>query len=185
MSYKSAVDLHSIIARGQVGHQYIYYWVKGEQRRRAYVIPTDPLTPRQRSKRAFFRMGMKYWNALSDEEKYFYEIKAKKSGKPLISYNYFLSLWLRGKIVQEAVKSVQRGSTTCVAGFNDVEITEVEADKTLIVCPAWGLAAGPNGDVISGIIGATLLDSTHLRIAALKSGGAASPVAVWEVIEFY
>lgn len=185
MGYGGCKDLKSISARGQFGKQYIYWRSKGEQYRRAYKVPFDPFTPRQLAKRGFFWQAKKYWDSLTPAQKNDYEVRARVIKNYWRGLNYFLSLWLRGDIVQETVRSVQRGSLTCVDGDNDVIITEVAMAKSFfwVSCFAFGSSEGLAKS--NGVNGGYLLNSTTIRINAIKGVSAPNPTAYWQVIEFY
>ena len=185
MGSKSAFSLNSINARGTTGKEWVYWVAHGIQYRRKYIVPPDPLTPRQQSKRAFFRMGMAYWKNLSPTEKAEYAEKAENCGKSLISYNYFMSLWLRGEIVMESIKSIQRGVVSCINGYNNVTISQVEMAKSIVIINSYS-TAWVQADVLNlgAVLGGELTTSTNLRILAVKIVTGA-PAAYWQVIEYY
>lgn len=185
MSYRTAKDLSSIRASGQVGKTWIYFFSHGEQHRRPYKIPFDPLTPRQLSKRAFFKHGMEYWGNLSPGEKNFYNEKALVSGKPQMGFNYFLGLWLRGEIVAEIIKSVQCDFVAVVDGNNNVNISEVAPAKSVLkVCCNSFSIGGSMADAFF-VEGIRFIDSTTIRIAVHKGANIGAVRVGWQVIEYF
>lgn len=185
VGYRIAKDLESIRAHGQVGRQWIYFFSHGEQHRREYKIPDDPQTPRQLAKRGFFWQAHQYWNNLTENEKDFYHDKAKVLGRLPAGLQYFLSLWLRGLIVQETVRSVQRGRLVCVDGINDVTIVEVAVAKTQVNVSSYSCNQSLGAPNTCNVVGGVLASSTNLQIEARKGTSAPDPIAYWEVVEFY
>lgn len=185
MVYGGATSLHSINASGQINKEYVYYVVKGVQRRRGYFIPSNPQTPRQQSRRAFFKNGMQYWGNLPEIEKQEYNKKAKIIKIGWIGYNYFMQLWMRGDIVMDCIKSIQRGTLECVNGDNDVTISEVDMNKTMVLIPCYLENMGGTPPDTAGIVAGNLLNSTTIRIKAVKIGTGVAPISSWQVIEYY
>ena len=170
---------------GQVGKEYIYYSVHGEQRRRGYVIPFDPKSARQKSKRAFFRNGVEWWHNESESFRQVYQNKAKSYYKKMHGINLFLRDWCKGVYVIEVTKSIQRGQLLCDDGNNDITIEAVDINKSITLCDAYAFGSAEGLAKSSSIKGATLINSTTLRISAFKGVSAEQPLACWQVVEFY
>ena len=185
MGYRTVKDLDSIRASGQVGKQYIYWFSHGEQHRRVYKVPFDPFTPRQLAKRGFFWQAKKYWDTLSQEQKDFYHEKARVLGRLPAGLQYFMSLWLRGLIVQETVRSVQRGRVVCVSGINNVTITEVAIAKSQVNVNSYSCNEAVGAPNVCNVKGGMLTSPTNLQIETSKGASAPDPIAYWEVVEFY
>lgn len=178
-------NLKSFNASGQINKQYVYFSSYGKQRVRAYVVPANPRTPRQESKRGFFIHGMEYWNNLSESEKEFYNVKSKKIKTAWIGYNYFMRLWLRGDIVQECTRSIQRGNLGCVDGINNITISPVVMAKSVVWVSTYAFGSSEGLAKSNGIKGGELTSTTNLVINAIKGVAADSPVAYWQVVEYY
>jgi len=182
---KSAFSLHSIQARGTTGKEWVYWIANGIQHRRAYIIPPDPKSPRQQARRAFFKNGMAYWTNLPGNEKAEYNETAKVIKTGWIGYNYFIQKWLRGEIVTDAIKSIQRGSKACVDGVNNVTIVAVTMARSVVICPGYVAGLACDSTKSCGIHGANLTSDTNLRIFASKGAAGAIPTAYWQVVEFF
>ena len=83
-------DLKSIQAHGQIQKLFIYYVVHGEQRRRAYVIPTDPKTANQKQIRGEFEEHANEWSGYEPAEKEYYNSLAKKWSLKMTGYNLYM-----------------------------------------------------------------------------------------------
>jgi len=185
MSYGGATALHSINASGQVNKEFVYYIAKGVQKRRVYVVPANPQTPRQQAKRAFFRNGMIYWGNLPEIEKQEYIRKAKIIKAGWIGYNYFMRLWMRGKIVMECIKSIQKGSVSAVTGNNDITISEVDLSKSVVLINSYASSVEVSGTVYAvSVLGGYLTTTTNLRIE-VQLANVANAKIYWQVIEYF
>lgn len=185
MPAESATDLHSLAAHGQIKKQFIYFVQKGVQYRKAYVVPANPQTPRQQTKRAFFRMGIAYWHVQPQSFRDGYNEKAKRNFPNMEGFNLFLREWLTGKIVNESVRSIQAGTKVCADGANDVTITAVEVTKTFVFVGTYHCGSSLGVTDEHGICGAELTSATNLRIHAIKGAQADAPSSCWQVVEFY
>lgn len=175
----------SINAVGQIGRTWVYYLDKCKQRRRAYVVPSNPQTPRQQCKRAFFRMGMDYWHSQGQAFRDEYATRVDEQDLKLHPINLFLAEWLKGEIVNESVKSIQKGKATCVNGVNNITITEVETEKSVVIINSYANAVETGATVYSAAVyGGQLSSSTNLQIEVALLNVPNVPV-FWQVIEFY
>lgn len=185
MAIEDIIVGSSIRARGQINKKKVFYVVHGEQRVRAYAVPTDPQTPRQLSKRAFWRNGMEYWYAQPQSFRDDYKAKAKKYYPTMFGVNLFMRDWVREVYVMEIIKSIQRGSQSCSTGDNDVTITAVDMSKTVVdVKPFYVTKGSPPADV-KWCSGGFLVNSTTLRIRAFKGANFSLCMVEWQVIEYF
>lgn len=174
-----------ITARGQIGKTWIYYVVNGYQRRRAYVVPTDPQSPRQLSKRAFWRNGGVWWANESQSFRDNYKTTVKNLSLAMTGRDLFMQDWTKGVYVTEVIKSIQRGNVPLVNGANDVTITAVEMAKSIVNINSYLTSDSAGANSRMGCIGGILTSSTNLRIFAVKEASATTPRGIYEVIEFY
>lgn len=65
-----------------------------DRQRRAYVIPTDPRTPAQVTRRSYFADAVASWQSLSPDAKDAWKQAGKSRNLP--GYSAFLSAYLRG-----------------------------------------------------------------------------------------
>ena len=176
---------YDIQARGQIGKEWIYYVVNGYQRKRAYVIPNDPKSPRQLSKRAFWRNGVEWWKNESQNFRDNYNITAKNLSLAMTGHDLFMQDWTKGVYVTEVIKSIQKGSKVCNDGDNDVTIVGVEVVKSIVIISSYHCGSSLGATDEHGIHGGALTSSTNLRICAVKGAQADQPIACWQVVEFY
>ncbi len=185
MAGLGATDLHSLRARGQFKKTYVYYVVNGVQKRRGYAVPNDPNTPRQQARKAFFRNGSEYWYNLPAGEKEAWTVASKKIKQAWDGKNYFLRKWLKGEIVVDLIKSIQRGTEVCADGANDVTIVGVEMARSIVVYGSYHCGSSLGAADEHGVSGMELTSATNLRIHAVKGAQADAPSAYWQVVEFY
>ena len=81
--------------RGRIGNLVLYNRM-GVQCMRVYVKPHNPDTELQKKCRSTFADAVSSWKKLSSEEKYFWNRKGRS--KRLTGYNYFISMYMKGKI---------------------------------------------------------------------------------------
>ena len=185
MTFRTPVDLFSLEAHGQVGKKWIYWHSHGFAHRRPYKIPFNPKSPRQQCWRATCRQGTKFWNNLTHEEKNIYSNRAKNYSPYVTGFYYFMHLWFKGEIVNISVKSIQRGNATLSNGSNNITISEVNIEKSIVICPSFFLVH-PSGLTYSkGIEGYNLTSSTNLRIDAIKGENSSVLYGTWQVIELF
>lgn len=174
-----------ITARGQVGKQYIFYVVNGYQRKRAYAIPDNPRTARQKSNRSFFKNGVKWWQSATEVFREGYFTRVQEYNLKTTPFAEFIKDWYEEKYVMNCIKSIQRGNTLLVNGNNDITIEEVDLEKSVLICNSYGVGhpSGPSDSF--GVQAFNLLNSTTIRITAFKGGSAPDFYGSWQVVEFY
>ena len=74
--------------KGHLGDNVFYLW-RNIQCARTYVVPANPDTKAQRSVRATFASAVKSWQAMSADEKYKYNRKARTLN--MSGYNLYIS----------------------------------------------------------------------------------------------
>jgi len=178
-------DLNSIGSSGQINKEFVYFRSYGKQRRRTYFIPVNPKTPRQEAKRAFFKNGMAYWKNLSEEKKQEYNERAKIIKNAWIGYNYFMRLWLRGEIVQEVIKSIQRGKQFVPHGLTNISIVAVNLAKSVISYNAFLAVFDTPSLTGYGVEGASLTSPTNIAVNAWDTALTGTVIFCWQVIEYY
>jgi len=181
----AVTDLKSSRASGQIGKASVYYVRKGIQCKRSYVVPIQPDTQDQIDVRNNFKNGMLFWKVQEQSFRNEYNEKVKNPFLKMWGVNLFMSKWLRGLIKMVTIKSIQRGNTVCVGGINDITITAVDVDKSIITVSGYTFDEQSDGLHKLGIVGGILVNSTTLRIFAIKDALASSPRALWQVIEYF
>ncbi len=185
MVYTGINDLRSLSAKGQVAKTWIYWVSQGKQFRRAYKIPVNPQTPRQQSKRGFFFHYKQYWSELSDNEKSNYNKTAMSIKQGWQGENYFLQKWMKGEIVQECTRSIQRGKLLCNDGINNVTISPVVLAKSVVWVSTYAFGSSEGLAKSNGVKGAELTSTTNLAIEGIMGVSAPQPTAYWQVVEYY
>jgi|GEM_PF-1307656 len=91
------IELNPIVRsfKGRVGNLVVYK-VKDKTYVRSYVVPRNPDTEEQRENRALFADAVMAWQALSKEDKEYYNNLAIRRGKGR-GYNLFLSMYMKGE----------------------------------------------------------------------------------------
>ncbi len=80
---------------GKLGNL-VFYKRLGKQCVRIHVIPRNPDTEAQRKTRASLSGAVETWQALTNEEKHFWNARGRINGRR--GYNLFLSEYMNGKI---------------------------------------------------------------------------------------
>jgi hypothetical protein len=87
------LEILKILSTGLQGriNDRVYYIVDGKQRSRAYKEPEDPKTAPQLAQRRVFAALVKRWHALKGDEKNYWNLSAKQSGrKRSTGFNAFM-----------------------------------------------------------------------------------------------
>lgn len=173
---------------GQLGKTFIYYVYKGKQLKRRYNVQQNLDHPEQIRRHHLFRHANYSWNGLSPGDKE--EWKKRDKYNPTMSgYNYFISQYLKNwqSIFEEEelkIKSVQSGTLNCVDGENNVTITAVDMNKSIVMIPAFTARFADGKDNSKGVYGGYLSTTTNLIIRAHRGANYNDCRAVWQVIEF-
>lgn len=182
---KDFLTKNTLVSRGQVGREWVYYVVDGYQRTRAYKVPTDPESPHQLSKRAHWSNGVEWWHNESPSFRSNYDVTAKNLNLAMTGFNLFMRDWSEGVYVTEVIKGVQTGTKLCNDGANDVTINAVALAKSIVIISSYHCGSSLGVADEHGICGAELTSTTNLRIHAVKGAQASQPSSCWQVIEFY
>lgn len=175
----------SLNARGQINHEIVFYIVHGEQRKRAYAIPTNTDTPQRRSIRGFWRNGMEYWQNKNQTFKNEYNLRAKKYYPKMQGYNLFMRDWMREVYALNIIKSIQHKSVIANNGNNDYGINAVAEEKTVVKVCCFSNQFGDDYTYIGAILSGTLTSTTNVRVRAYKGANCPTIRAMFEVIEYY
>ena len=174
-----------INARGQIGKQYIFYIVKGNQRKRAYAVPANPQTPRQEANRSFFKNGVEYWNNESAGFRQAYFDRVEQLNLKTTPFGEFIRDWYEELYVANVIKSKQKGQTVCVNGLNNITITSVDTGKVVVLVSTFANSAEIAGTTYSVVVyGGQLTSGTNLQIEVALIN-VANVKVYWQVIEFY
>lgn len=78
---------------GKLGN-YVYYWWRGQYKRRVYFLPVQPATPPQKIIWTKFKINVKRWQKSTQTVKDEYNLRAKDL--PLSGFNLFMREKLLG-----------------------------------------------------------------------------------------
>ena len=174
-----------INARGQIGKQYIYYIVKGNQRKRAYAVPSNPQTPRQQANRSFFKNGVEWWNNESDSFRQSYFDRVEQLNLKTTPFAEFIKDWYKEIYVANVIKSKQKGQTVCLNGLNNITITAVDMNKSVVLVNTFANSAEIAGVIYSVVVyGGQLTTATNLQIETALIH-VANVKVYWQVIEYF
>lgn len=179
---------------GQIAKQWIY-WDSNKKLfgvytptlpniyKRPYKIPYDPKTINQRKRRATFYYWSQKWHELTEEQQEEYNQEAKNKRLKMTGYNYYMSLKL--KEVPIMVKTIQNGTATLDEGIHEIEISEIDADRSIILVNSYGADFGLLGGNERYVVGGRIKDSTHIEIETTVGFGEDDVKVYWQVVEFY
>ena len=172
----------NLATRGQIGKQFIYWNIAGEQFKRPYVIPFDPKTFDQRTQRNKFIVAVQRWNALTTEQKKEWEEKVKRTQYVMTGFNFFIKKNI--KEITQMVKKVTNGKVTLVAGINVILISEIDLEKTTLIYPTYAVGTAGVSPRQEGIKCAYFSDSTHITAEAYDSAGTANIQFCYQIVEY-
>ena len=172
----------SMLPRGQINKEWIYWQAHGERYRRPYVIPYDPKTLKQIEVRNKMRIIASWWNALTEGEKAGYVVLNKKTGISQTAYNYFFKLKFRE--VKIMVKQVLRGQIELNAGENVITIPEITLQKTLLIFNCFATGNFGVDDKQKGIIHCYISSATTLTAQAQLVIATSKPLLCWQLVEY-
>lgn len=172
----------NLATRGQIGKKTIYWFSKGIQFSRPYVIPFDPESFNQRTQRNKFYVASQIWNKLTTEKKLEWEIKVQKSKYKMSAYNYFMRKKI--KEIEKMIKKITHGSQTLSDGVNVILIDEIQLDKTALMFNCYTLATGKEGVDQRGIPDAYFSDSTHITAHCVDPTGLGTVKIYYSIIEY-
>lgn len=150
----------NLATRGQIGKNTIYWYSKGIQYSRPYVIPFDPKSFNQRTQRNKFYVVSQKWGLLTTEEKQEWEEKVLRTKYKMTAYNYFVRENI--KEISQMIKKITHGVETLSAGANVILIEEIQLDKTVLEYNCYAFAYDKEGAEQIGITDAYFSDSTHI-----------------------
>ena len=181
---KDKLEDITLSASGQIAKQYIYWEHNGEKFKRPYVVPTDPQTDEQLIQRLKFLIASFKWGELTENEKIFYNNKAKVSGKAQTGYNYYLSETI--KEISKMVKSIQGGNTACGQGYTNITINAVDVNKSVIMSPDCASAYWDGSQPrMWGVQAYALTSPTNMQVYCSVQPGMPNFQFNWYIIEFF
>jgi len=172
----------NVALHGQVGHNWIYWVVKGEQFKRPYKIPYDPKTFSQKTQRNKFYMVSQMWGELTPEEKAEWKEKVQKSQEVMTAYNYFM----REKIkeIEPMIKRIIRKTELLSDGLNVLTITEIDPDKSVLFFNCFLAGNGLDPAKQYGIYRAVINSPTELRVHARDPGAIGDLRIHYQIVEY-
>lgn len=175
-------EVVNVAIHGQIGKQFIYWVVAGQQYKRPYKIPYDPKTFDQRTQRNKFYIASQMWNELTTEEKKEWKEKVKKTQYVMTGYNYFI----REKIkeMKPMIKKITHGSATLSDGLNVIPIATIDLEKTVLHYNCYLGAIDSPVTIMRGITAAYFQDANNIYAQCADLPASGTVKIFYTIIEF-
>lgn len=149
---------------------------------RTYFLPNQPGSQSQLSNWSRFACAVCSWQQLSADQKKYYSELSMARGRQLPGYNFFISEYMRGRIVM--VKNVQQGNNIVVHGITDITISAVDLTKSVVLVDQYNFWIGLGMANLFCVYSAFLFNSTTLRIICNKGANIGTVYLSWQVVEY-